>query len=185
MDKSGRGFEVLRAADQMFVHAWRAVQPELDRRARRLADGHRDRADDLLANTAIKALLFMRRSPEAMTDPEGFLFVVLRHVFLDSMRRNGRDTEVFDRAVDIDSDRAARAASGTLSAIQRIELDEQLTRVIASIRTMTREQRRLFALRFVDELPYPAIAEKLGVNQPLVRKRIQLLRKRLKMAADR
>ncbi len=185
MDKPGQGIEALRPADQMFVHAWRAAQPELDRRARRLADGHQDRADDLLANTAIKALLFMRRAPEAMTDPEGFLFVVLRHVFLDSMRRNGRDKEVFDRAVDVDSEQAARAAGGALSAIQRLELEEQLARVTASVKTMTREQRRLFALRFLDELSYPAIAEKLGVNQPLVRKRIQLLRKRLKLMADR
>ena len=53
-------------------------------------DVQRDRAEELLGNAAIKALLFMRRSPHTITDPGGFLFVVLRHVFLDSVRRRGR-----------------------------------------------------------------------------------------------
>lgn len=182
---NGRGIEALRPADQMFVHAWRAMQPELNRRARRLADGHQDRADDLLANTAIKALLFMRRSPEAMTDPGGFLFVVLRHVFLDSMRRSGRDVEMFDRAIDVESEEVVQASSGALSALQRIELEEQLARVTAAVRAMTQDQKRLFSLRFLHDLPYPTIAEKMGINQPLLRKRVQLLRKRLRAAVGR
>lgn len=170
------------AADAMFVGAWREALPELRQRALRLAEGHGDRAEDLVSDTAIKALLFMRQSPDAMTDPRGFLFVVLRHVFLDGVRRRRREM----RAVDPVADAAAmeeRVADGGLTAMQHAELRDQMTRVVAAVAALSREQRRLFAMRFVDDLPYPAIADRLRISQPLVRKRVQLLRRRLKAAA--
>ena len=117
-------------ADEMFAGAWRANLPELEARARRFADGQRDRAEELLGNAAIKALLFMRRSPHTITDPGGFLFVVLRHVFLDSVRRRGRDREVFDRHREVDGEGGGFAHEG-LSALQQLELDEQLERVVS------------------------------------------------------
>lgn len=169
------GFE---GADAMFVDAWRAVLPELRRRALRLADGRRDQADDMLAETAVKALLFMRRSPGSITDPRGFLFVVLRHVFLDNARRSRREGEIVDRAVDAGNE-VDRAAAVGPSTARHAELQHQVARVAAAVATLPREQRRLFALRFVEDLPYPAIAGRLHVNQPLVRKRVQLLRRRL------
>lgn len=184
MDRPGNERGDFRIADEMFVGAWRATLPELRRRARRLAEGQRDNADELLANTAIKALLFMRRSPDAMTDPNGFLFVVLRHVFLDSMRRRGRDREVFDTAVDVESDAVGHTAAG-LSVVQKLELEEQLGLVVAAVARLTRDQKRLFGYRFIDDLPYPVIAEKLRINQPLARKRVELLRNRLKLSVGR
>jgi len=184
MRECGASSDSVSPADQVFVRAWKAAQPELVARARRLVQGHADRVDDLLANTAIKALLFMRRSPEAITDPEGFLLVVLRHVFLDGTRRSGRDAETFDRTIDVEA-LGEQVATPTLTALQRLELEEQLTRVVAAVKQMTRDQRRLFAYRFIHDLPYPDIAERMNINQPLVRKRVQLLRQRLKAAVDR
>ncbi len=178
---NGTGFE---AADAMFVDAWRTVLPELRRRALRLAEGQRDCADDMLADTAVKALLFMRRSPQAMTDPRGFLFVVLRHVFLDTARRSKREGEIVDRAVDAGNE-VDRAAAGGPSTARHAELQDQMARIAAAVATLPREQRRLFALRFVEDLPYPAIARRLHVNQPLARKRVQLLRRRLVAVAGR
>ncbi|MBX9401577.1 sigma-70 family RNA polymerase sigma factor [Lysobacter sp. BMK333-48F3] len=169
------------AADAMFTVAWRENLPELEARARRFAEGQRDRAEELLGNTAMKAWLFMRNSPQTITDPCGILFVVMRHVFLDSVRQRNRDREVFDRNRDIDSDAAGFAHDG-LSALQQLELDEQLDRVIVAVSKMSREQRRLFAYRFIDDLPYPEIAARLHINQPLARKRVELLRNRLRSA---
>jgi RNA polymerase sigma factor (sigma-70 family) len=184
MDEHDGDGATFAAADAMFVDAWRAVLPELRRRALRLAEGHRDRADDMVADTAIKALLFMRRSPQAMTDPQGFMFVVLRHVFLDAVRRRKREGEVVDRGVDAGAEVDRAAASG-LSAPQHAELQDQMARVVTAVAALSHEQRRLFALRFVEDLPYPAIAGRLHVNQPLVRKRVQLLRRRLVAVAER
>ncbi|TQD39942.1 RNA polymerase sigma factor [Marilutibacter aestuarii] len=182
-DRRGRGDEGVSAQDRMFVESWKRVRPELSRRARRLADGHVDRAEDLLSATAMKAMLFMRRSPELMTDPDGFLFVVLRHVFLDNIRRQQRERGVFDDNVEADDDRMA-SNTAVLSQSQRIELEEQLESVVRAVRKLSRDQKQLFGMRFVQELPYPTIARRLNINQALARKRVQLLRARLRRSSD-
>lgn len=170
-------------ADSVFVDAWTQVLPDLRRRALRLTGGSADHAEDLIANTALKALLFMRRSPEMLTDPNGFLFVVLRHVFLDSVRRRGREDRVIDGGFDDDRP-GAEAPEPAPSALQRMETEERLARVAASLARMKVEHRRLFAYRFLDDLPYPVIADRLRVDEAVARKRIQLLRRRLRAATD-
>ncbi len=183
-DRCARDDRGVAAQDRMFVESWKRVRPELSRRARRLADGHLDRAEDLLSATAMKAMLFMRRSPELMTDPDGFLFVVLRHVFLDNIRRQQRERGVFDDNVEADDDRMAASTAAVLSQSQRIELQEQLESVVSAVRRLSRDQKQLFGMRFVQELPYPTIARRLNINQALARKRVQLLRARLRKAGD-
>lgn len=171
-------------ADEMFIEAWRTTFPDLRRRALRLAGGHRDRADDLIADTAIKALLFMRGSPDVLTDPQGLLMVVLRHVFLDGVRRGRRESATVDAAADAQAALETRDGGG-LSPLQHVELRDQMDRVVAAVAALTREQKRLFALRFVDELPYKAIADRLRISEPLTRKRVELLRRRLRTADAR
>lgn len=161
--------------------AWSATQTELRYRALRLSNGDEDRADDMLADTAVKALVFMRRSPESITDPRGFLFVVLRHVFLDSTRRNRSESTALDRRADALSKIEAAGDEGP-STLHHAELRAALEQLSAAVASMPVEQRRLFGFRFVDDLPYPVIADRLGINQPLARKRVELLRRRLKTA---
>ena len=55
------------ADDRLFEASWRAVHGELRRRALRRAKGNLDQGQEWLAATAIKALLFFRRSPERRT----------------------------------------------------------------------------------------------------------------------
>jgi len=168
--------------DSQFEQAWRAHHAALARRARRLTGGHADRADELLAATALKALLFMRHSPRFMEQPKNFLFVVLRHVFLDSLRRRVREGQLFDDAIDIHEERVTTEASAEPSAMQRLEHQQQIAGITVAVRAMTPAQQRLFVFRFLDDLPYPLISERLGINQPLVRKRVQLIRERLRGA---
>lgn len=166
--------------DDKFEQAWRAHLPMLHRRARRLAGGHPDRAEELLAATALKALQFTRHRPHFMEHPKGFLFVVLRHVFVDGLRRSTREEQVFDDTVDVHALTVAPEQSCAPSAMQRLEVAQQIACVEAALRMMTPAQRRLFAFRFIEDLPYPQIAERLGINQPLLRKRVQLMRDRLR-----
>lgn len=166
--------------DSQFEQAWRAHHAALVRRARRLTGGHADRADELLATTALKALLFMRHSPRFMDRPKNFLFVVLRHVFLDSVRCRVREGLLFDDSVDILEERTE--ADTEPSAMQRLEHHQQIAGIAAALHAMTPAQQRLFVFRFLDDLPYPLISERLGINQPLVRKRVQLIRERLRGA---
>lgn len=171
-------------ADETFVNAWQATLPELRRRALRLAGGRRDRAEDLIGDTAIKALLFMRGSPDSLTDPAGLLMVVLRHVFLDGVRRGRREGATVDVAADVQAALETRDGGG-LSPLQHAELRDQMNRVVAVVAALTREQKRLFALRFVEDLPYVAISERLHISEPLTRKRVELLRRRLRTADAR
>ncbi|WP_255557256.1 sigma-70 family RNA polymerase sigma factor [Dyella sp. ASV21] len=170
--------------DERFEQAWRAHLPMLSRRARRLSGGHPDRADELLAATALKAFQFTRHRPQFMEQPKGFLFVVLRHVFVDGLRRSVREGQVFDDTVDVDALTATPEHSSAPSAMHRLEVQQQIACVEAVLRRMTPAQRRLFAFRFIEDLPYPQIAERLGINQPLLRKRVQLIRDRLRAEMD-
>lgn len=168
-------------ADRMFVTAWDAIQPELRYRARHLANGNHDFAEELLADTSVKALIFMRRSPHMITDARGFLYVVLRHVFLDATRRSRVQDATLDQGHDPRQKIESASDSGP-SAFRYVELQQSLERLNAAISTLPDEQQRLFEFRFVEDLPYHVIAERLGINAPLARKRIELLRKKLRLA---
>ncbi len=171
--------------DEKFAQAWRANQPMLLRRARRLTGGHLDRADELLAATALKALQYTRHRPHFIERPKGFLFVVLRHVFVDGVRRTAREGQVFDGSVDVHNEPVGTDDAFAPSAMQKLEVHQQIACIEAALRAMSPAQRRLFAFRFIDDLPYPQIAERMGINQPLLRKRVQLIRDRLRVEIGR
>ncbi|WP_025128572.1 RNA polymerase sigma factor [Pseudomonas sp. PH1b] len=167
-------------ADPLFEASWRAVLPGLQRRARQLARGNVDSAQEWLAATAIKALLFFRRSPERIRDPQGFLFLVLDHVFLDSCRRLARERRLFVNLVDLEQDPLQQLEAPQMSVLDQVELLEALAQLSRRVAQLPLKKRRLFELKFVDDLPYPHIAAELGMNQPLARKHVQLLRAALR-----
>lgn len=174
-----------KVAEVSFEQAWRTHFPVLLRRARRLSGGQLDRAEELLAATALKALQFTRHRPHCLANPRAFLFLVLRHVFVDGLRRSVREGQVFDDSVDVHDGSVVAPSHVAPSAMQRLELEQQMHCVESVLRAMSPSQRRLFAFRFIDDLPYPQIAERLGVNQPLLRKRVQIIRDRLRREVGR
>lgn len=170
-------------ADRMFVAAWNAMHPELRYRARHLANGNPDLADELLADTSVKALIFMRRSPQAITDVRGFLYIVLRHVFLDATRRSRVQGATLDQGNDPHPKIESTRDLGP-STFRYVELQQSLERLNAAVAELPDEQQRLFEFRFVEDLPYEVIAQRLGINAPLARKRIELLRKKLRLTLE-
>lgn len=126
----------------------------------------------------------MRRAPEKVTHPEMFLFAVLRHVFIDSVRKNRRINRLIDLTFQADLETVVLDEPGVHVTEDWNESREQLQLVTAAVQAMPRHQQRLFVLRFVDELPYAAIAQHLGISEPLARKRVQLLRARLMVALE-
>ncbi|WP_036665780.1 RNA polymerase sigma factor [Paludibacterium yongneupense] len=169
----------VRSAADRFECAWRAVQDNLLRKARRLCRGDAAQADELLADTALKACLYLRKQPEKVRDPEGFLFLVLNHVFLDHIRRLGRERTVFNFDLDIDADFIGEIASHTPGLELELELRQQLQQLDRALATLSPGQRDLFALKFEKELSYPVIAASLSISEALARKRVELLRRRL------
>ncbi|MGG6867801.1 UNVERIFIED_CONTAM: sigma-70 family RNA polymerase sigma factor [Pseudomonas aeruginosa] len=178
-------------SDRLFEESWRAAQAGLRKRAQRLARGNSHRAEEWLSSTAVKAMLFLRQSPERVRDPQGFLFLVLEHVYLDSARHQIREDRLIDRGIDLHDedrliDRGIDLHDGQLerfaavgSPLERLEQLERLDQVDKALASLSRQQQQLFELRFIEELPYADIASQLGIAPPLVRKRVQLLRSRL------
>lgn len=180
MEGSIRAGVHVAVVDQLFEASWRAVYPELKRRARHRAKGNMEYAQEWLSATAIKALLFFRRSPERIRDPQGFLFLVLDHVFFDSCRRTLREGRFFDHSIDLEQDHQAILAAPCVSVLEHTELLERLTQVHRVVAQLPLTQQRLFEMKFVEDLPYPEIAAVLGITLPLVRKRVQMLRAALR-----
>lgn len=149
-------------SDRLFEESWRAAQAGLRKRAQRLARGNSHRAEEWLSSTAVKALLFLRQSPERVRDPQGFLFLVLEHVYLDSARHQIREDRLIDRGIDLHDGQLERfAAVG--SPLERLEQLERLDQVDKALASLSRQQQQLFELRFIEELPYADIASQLGI----------------------
>lgn len=171
--------------EKNFGDVWRVTQPVLFRRARSLTRGDLAGADDLLANTALKALLYVRRSPERVQDLQGLLFVVLDHVFLDGIRRRQRDERMFDYSVDPDLDDLAETGDTAPSAAHTLEVKQRLSQLSLIFTQLSPEQQRLFEMRFEENEPYDVIARTFAISEPLARKRVELLRRRLRQATER
>jgi RNA polymerase sigma-70 factor (ECF subfamily) len=172
------------ASNATFERAWRNVRPQLARRARKLVRGDMVVADELLADTALKALLYMRRMPERIRNPEGFLFVVLNHVFVDRVRQVGREERVIYYSAEFDMDHFATVASAAPSPTQAMEMGEGLSLIAGALDQLSTKERQLFALKFEQEMPYSTIASELNITEVLARKRVELLRKKLRKAAS-
>jgi RNA polymerase sigma factor (sigma-70 family) len=166
-------------AQERFEMAWKTVRNQLFRRAQRLTRGNASHSDDLLANTALKAYLYLLNSSEQVRDAQGFLFMVLDHVFLDSVRKIVREKKIIDHDTDLDHDHAISIASQVHPPEKALELRQQIAQLELNLTRLTPEQRFLFTLKFEQELAYPDIASILCINEALARKRVELLRKKL------
>jgi RNA polymerase sigma-70 factor (ECF subfamily) len=163
------------AADACFTTSWLAVHEKLRRRARYLTRGDDAQAEDLLSCTALKALQLLRHSAARIHNPEGFFFLVLQHAYIDSVRREQRETRLFDHeaAEQIELLAAPQSLSESLSYKKTLE---QLVRLLSRL---PQTQQQLFALAFIEGASYVEIAASLDISNALVRKRIQLLRDKL------
>lgn len=160
--------------------AWREVQAKLRRRARQLCKGDSHRADELLSDTALKVHLYLQHSSNRVQNLSGFLFLALNHAFLDHARRQGRENRLFDRDCDWDDDYVSGQTASPPSPEQQLALKQQLADMDQALSTLNAQQQQLFTLKFEQDLPYPQIAAALGINEPLARKRVELLRKLLR-----
>ncbi|CAM2138349.1 MULTISPECIES: RNA polymerase sigma factor [Paraburkholderia] len=169
---------------EQFDCTWRDVQGKLRRRARLLCKGDPSRADDLLSDTALKVHLYMQRSPDRVKNLAGFFFLALNHAFLDHARRRGREDRVIEHGAEWEDEQCIAVADRALPIDQQLALKQQLARMEAAVAELAPAQRTLFALKFEDELPYPQIADTLGISEALARKRVELLRKKLRQKLD-
>ncbi|KFL49942.1 sigma-70 family RNA polymerase sigma factor [Burkholderia pyrrocinia] len=165
---------------QQLDRTWREMQGKLRRRARLLCKGDIYRADELLSDTALKVHIYLQRSPERVQNLAGFLFLALNHAFLDGARRRLRESGRLEFDPDWDDDHTVELAGHAPSMEQQLLLRQLLLRLEQALSTLPPQQQMLFTLKFEEDRPYLNIAATLGINEPLARKRVELLRKKLR-----
>jgi RNA polymerase sigma-70 factor (ECF subfamily) len=103
---------------------------------------------------------------------DAWLHRIVTNTCHDIGRRRGRDTRLFDRAcTEVEVEVAP--ADEAFDAVPR----EQVTQALDSLPESYRE---VLMLRFVDELPYPDVAEKAGISEENARARVSRGRTMLK-----
>jgi RNA polymerase sigma-70 factor (ECF subfamily) len=129
-------------------------------------------AVDLVAETYARAWESRRRFAGDPAEPEAlaaWTFGIARHVLADALRRGRTERAAMARlgveTPTLAPDEIARleelAELGTLRAALAVALED-----------LSPEQRDAVRLRVVDELGYPAIAQRLGISEDAARARV-------------
>jgi RNA polymerase sigma-70 factor (ECF subfamily) len=149
--------------------------PRLRRYARALTRAT-DRADDLVQDTLVRALTKLHLWQPG-TDLRAWLFTIMHHQYVNTVRREARERAT----VDIEQVSSSLAATTDPTAQrQLLELDRALARLPS-------EQREVVLLVGLEGMPYESVAEILGVPIGTVRSRLSRGRERLRelMGRDR
>jgi RNA polymerase sigma-70 factor (ECF subfamily) len=147
--------------------------PRLRRYARALTHAT-DRADDLVQDTLVRALSKLHLWQPG-TDLRAWLFTIMHHQFVNSVRRDARERTT----VDIDHvSSMLTATTDPTGRRQLVELDRALARLPS-------EQREVVLLVGLEGLPYESVAEILGVPIGTVRSRLSRGREKLRELMDR
>lgn len=135
-----------------------------------------DEAEDLTAETFLRAVRAARRFDPARASAQTWLLTIARHVLIDHVRsarvrRHVGFEELRDLPVDAPSPE------------ERMLRREAVAEVLDAMAAMRPEDREILSLRFGGELEIPEIAAALGVRAGAVRTRlwraIERLRERL------
>ena len=133
---------------------------------------NRDDAYDLLQDTTLKALDNEEKFVDN-TNFKGWVFTIMRNIFINNYRRTVRSATVIDQTEDlyhlnISQDSGLAAPEGSVS----------VTEITAAIRSFADEYRIPFTMH-VQGYKYNEIAEKMDLPLGTVKSRIFFARKRL------
>lgn len=136
-----------------------------------LRTGNGDDADDLLQETFVKVYVNIHRYSPDYTFGQ-WIYTIARNTFIDFTRKRQDDLSLDERfAVPVVST-APTPEERVINIQQRSQLDAYMARMAA-------DYRRLIELRFIDELSYEEIAQKLAIPLGTVKTRIHRARERL------
>lgn len=141
---------------ERFTRLYRLYQRPLHRLAARLL-GPGPRAEDAVHDTFIKLIQnYDRLRPRSDGELERWLMVVTRNTALDTLRKEGRETALEGRAWEA----AAAPDLGEFEAL------------VALIRSMPEDYRRVLELKFLAEWSLADIAKELGLTEGAVKSRV-------------
>jgi RNA polymerase sigma-70 factor (ECF subfamily) len=126
-------------------------------------------AEDLTAETYLRAHGSRERFTGADGDAVRWLYGIAHHVLADHWRRSEASDAALRRVpveLDIDVDEDPEDVLRVLARAQLRDLVEP------ALRRLPADQRAALDLRVVDELPYGEVASRLNVNTQLARARV-------------
>ncbi|GMU65266.1 MAG: hypothetical protein AMXMBFR36_15400 [Acidobacteriota bacterium] len=123
-------------------------------------------ADDLVAETFVR--IWGARERVDLPTVRGYLFTILRHLFLEE-RRRGRPTEPVDEHL----------ASGEPDPERRTVARAELAATLAALQQLAEVDRAALLMRVEGGLAYPEIAAALGLTATAARVKVHRARARL------
>jgi len=141
--------------------------PRLRRYARALTHTT-DRADELVQDTLVRALSKLHLWQPG-TDLRAWLFTIMHHLFVNTVRREARERTM----VDIEH------VSSTLTATTDPTARRQLIELDRALALLPDKHREVVLLVGLEGMPYESVAEILGVPLGTVRSRLSRGRERL------
>jgi RNA polymerase sigma-70 factor (ECF subfamily) len=132
-----------------------------------------DEAEDLTAETFLRAVRAVRRFDPSRASAQTWLFTIARHVLIDHVRsararRHVGLDELRDLAVDAPSPE------------ERMLRREEMASVLDAMAGLSADDREVLSLRFGGELEIPEIAGLLGVRAGTARTRLWRALERLR-----
>ena len=146
--------------------------PRLRRYARALTS-NRERADDLVQDTLVRALV-KEHLWQPGTDLRAWLFTIMHNQHVNLVRHGVRDAA----AVDVEQ------VSGTLSATTDPTASCQLRELDCALSRLPLEQRQVILLVGLEGMPYDDAAAILGIPIGTVRSRLSRGRETLRQLLD-
>ena len=124
-----------------------------------------DEADELTAETFLRAVRAAASFDPARGNAKAWLFRIAQNVLRDARRRERRRGSVSIEAFrDLVSDAP--------SPEERLLHEEEVRRLLAAINELSERDREVVSLRYGSELEYPEIAGILGIREAAVRTRL-------------
>ena len=124
-----------------------------------------DEADELTAETFLRAVRAATSFDPARGNAKAWLFRIAQNVLRDARRRERRRGSVSIEAFrDLVSDAP--------SPEERLLHEEEVRRLLAAMDELSERDREVVSLRYASELEYPEIAGILGIREAAVRTRL-------------
>jgi RNA polymerase sigma-70 factor (ECF subfamily) len=137
-----------------------------------------DEADELTAETFLRAIRAAASFDPARGNAKAWLFRIAQNVLRDARRRERRRGSVSIEAFrDLVSDAP--------SPEERLLHEEEVRRLLAAMDELSERDREVVSLRYASELEYSEIASILGIREAAVRTRLWRALGRLREALVR
>jgi len=137
-----------------------------------------DEADELTAETFLRAVRAAGSFDPARGNAKAWLFRIAQNVLRDARRRERRHGSV---SIETFRDLVSDAPSPE----ERLLHDEEVRRLLAAMEELPERDREVVSLRYASELEYAEMAAILGIREAAVRTRLWRALGRLRKALAR